>query len=72
MTSKPAVPIFITRWGYPLEFIVPMPAGSNLSGFVNTNPGPPMVFAMFLTMLTTLLGLAMLGTGIAQLVKARR
>jgi hypothetical protein len=67
-----AVPIFITRWGYPLVFIVPMPAGSNLLKSVNISPGPPMVFAMFLTMLATLLGLAVLGVGIAKFIKARR
>jgi hypothetical protein len=67
-----AVPIFITRWGYPLVFIVPMPAGSNLLKSVNINPGPLMVFAMLLTTLTFLLGLAVLGVGIAQFVKARR
>lgn len=67
-----AVPVFITRWGYPLVFVVPTPAGSNLLKSVNINPGPPMVFAMFLTMLATLLGLAVLGVGIAQFIKTRK
>jgi hypothetical protein len=67
-----AVSVFITRWGYPATFIIPMPEGSNLVGHVNINPGPPMIFASFLTMLLTLLGLAVLGTGIAQYIKARR
>jgi hypothetical protein len=67
-----AIAIFITRWGYPTVFIVPMPAGSSLIGAVNINPGPPMVFALFLTGLTVVLGLAVLGVGIAQFVNARR
>ncbi len=67
-----AVSIFITRWGYPLVFIVPMPEGSNLLRSVNINPGPTMVFAIFLTVLTFLLGLAVLGVGIAQFIKARK
>lgn len=67
-----AVSVFITRWGYPTVFVVPMPEGSNLTGSVNINPGPLNVYAVFLAMLSTLLGLAVLGVGVAQFVKAKK
>lgn len=65
-----AISILITRLGYPTEFIVPMPVGREVH--VNINPGPLMVYAMRLTRLSSILGLAVLGVSIAQLVKARR
>jgi hypothetical protein len=67
-----AASIFVSRWGYPSVFTVPMPEGSNLLQFVEINPGPPMVYASFLTALTFLLGLAVLGGSIAQLIKSRK
>ena len=67
-----AASIFINIWGCPTVFIVPMPAGNNLSRFVSIYPGLPMTGAMYLTILTILLGMAVLGVGIAQLVKARK
>jgi len=47
-----------------------MPAGGKVD--VNINPGPPMAYAMRLTNLSFLLGLAVLGVGIAQFVRARK
>ena len=67
-----AVSVFISRWGFPVEFIIPMPESSNLTRHININPGYPMILATLLTLLSTLLGLAVLGTGIAQYIRARR
>ena len=68
-----AVSVFVARWGYSIEFIVPvMPEGSHLLQSVNINPGLAMVLAAYLTVLTALLGLAVLGVGIAQYIRARK
>lgn len=65
-----AIYFFINTWGYPTSFIVPMPAGSRVGVYIN--PGPPMIYAIRLTNLSFLLGLAVLDVGIVQFVKARK
>jgi len=66
-----AVSVFILRWGYTLEFIVPI-GGGHLLQSVSINPALDMAHAVWLTVLTGLLGVAVIGVGIAQLVKARK
>ncbi len=66
-----SISILISIWGYPTEFIIPRPAGSNLSRSVTINPGPALIDALHLTTLSFLLGLAVLGVAIAQFIKAR-
>jgi hypothetical protein len=67
-----AAAVFVSRWGYPLVFIIPMPESSNITGRVNILPAPQMTGVIFLTGISTLLGAGVLGVGIAQLVKSRR
>jgi hypothetical protein len=57
-----AVSVFILRWGYALEFVIPIEGGPVLE----------MAYARNVTLLTALLGLAVTGVGIAQLVKTRK
>ena len=63
---------FIMAWGHPTSFPVPVSDNSGLSAFVEIYPGPPYTYAVFLTYLTLVLGLAVLGCGTAQFLRARR
>ena len=67
-----ATSILIMGWGYPTEFIIPVPEGIDISRGVAINLGPPMTYAVLLTYLTLVLGLVVLVLGIAQFMKARR
>jgi uncharacterized membrane protein len=62
----------ITGWGFPLSFDIPTPEGSNILKHVYINPGPVIILGEFFAGITTLLGLAVLGVGVTQFVKARR
>ncbi len=64
--------IVISGWGYPTQFIIPTAEGSNVLKSVNVMPGPPMTVVISLTVLSILLGIGILGVGIAQTVEARR
>lgn len=66
------VSILIGGWGYPTQFTIPMPEGSEVLKQVFINPGPVLIRVHGLTFLSFLLGLAVLGVGIAQYWKARR
>jgi len=57
-----AVSVFILRWGYALDFVVGIAGGPVLD----------MGRAKALTILTTLMGLAVIGVGIAQYMQTRR
>jgi hypothetical protein len=61
---------FVSTWGYPNSFILPTPEGSDMLKRVYINPGPEIIRVRGLTILNSILGLAVLGVGIAQLVKA--
>ena len=67
-----ATSILIMGWGYPTEFIIPVPEGIDISRGVAINPGPPMTYAALLTYLTLVLGLVVLVLGIAQFMKTRK
>ena len=60
-----------TRWGFPTEFALP-PDESGLIHSVLVNPGPVQVLAQISALVALVLGLVVLGVGIAQLVKARK
>ncbi len=57
-----AISVFILRWGYALEFVVPIAGGPVLE----------MAYARNVNLLTAVLGLVVTGTGIAQFIKARK
>jgi hypothetical protein len=59
-----------TRWGFPTEFTFP-PDESGIGRTVFVNPGPMQVTAQWSAFLALVLGLAVLGCGIAQFLKAR-
>ncbi|MBN1189143.1 MAG: hypothetical protein JXA46_05260 [Dehalococcoidales bacterium] len=66
----PAVSYFIIIWGYPTEFRTAGTAGSNLIKHVFINPGPVIMRAEMITLAIFSMGLAVLGIGLAQLLKA--
>lgn len=65
-----------SRWGFPTEFTVlaPEPAAEGAETFITVmaNPGTMQVVAQVCAFLAFGLGLAVLGCGIAQFLKARR
>ncbi len=63
---------FITARGYPLQFLAPAQPESNLAGVVQINPGPAEAFAILLTSLSVIFGLAVVGVAIAQLVISKK
>jgi Na+/proline symporter len=67
-----ATAAFITARGYPLYFVTPLQPESNTIGVLNINPGPGEAFLMLITTLTVLLGLAVAGIGIAQIIKSKK
>lgn len=62
----------ITMWGYPTTFRFTPPEGINMLGIILTNPGRAFVGLQLASGLMVMLGLAMFGVGIAQLVKSRK
>jgi hypothetical protein len=67
-----ALALIITRWVYPTSFHAIMPEGSDTLMMIETNPGRSLLGVHSVTSATFLLGLAVLGCGIAQLVKSRK
>ncbi len=65
-----AASFFVSTWGYPTSFMLPTPEDSDMLKRVYINPGPEIIRVHGLTILNSILGLAVLGVGIAQLVKA--
>ena len=65
-----AASFFVSTWGYPTSFTLPTPEGSDMLKRVYINPGPEIVRLRGLTILNSILGLVVLGVGIAQLVQA--
>lgn len=63
---------FITARGYPLEFVSPVQPDSYLVTVVNVNPGPGQAFIMILTSLAIVFGLAIVGVGIAQIIRSKK
>ncbi len=63
--------ILIFAWGFSIPYSELLTDGTILKQVFGT-PTPQAVAARSLTMATTLLGLAVAGCGIAQLVKAKR
>ena len=64
--------VFITGWGYPLQFTLPGQEVNTVFQLINVNPGPTQVFATFLTMLSAVFGIAVIVMSIVQLVKSRQ
>jgi hypothetical protein len=64
--------VFVTTWGYPTQFTIPGPEGGDVLGTLNVLPGPPETTVALLTFAATLLGIAVLGVGIAQFIGAGR
>jgi vacuolar-type H+-ATPase subunit I/STV1 len=60
----------ITMWGFPTTFHFTPPEGINMLGTMFTNPGRAFVGLQLAGGLMVMLGLAMFGVGIAQLVKS--
>lgn len=60
-----------TRWGFPTQFTCPADE-NGLERVLFVNPGPMQVTAQVSAFLAILLGLAVVGCGIAQFLKARR
>ena len=60
-----------TRWGFPTQFTFP-PDESGMVRMVEVFPGPMQAVAHMSAFLALGLGLAVLGCGIAQYLKARR
>jgi hypothetical protein len=66
------ISVIITRWGYPLEFVPPVQEGGTIYSSILITPGMATVGAIYLTVLTGILGLAIFGVATAQLVKLRK
>jgi len=64
-----ALAYIITVYGFPTSFHSIEPDAENLMHGTFINPGPSQIITQELTGVTTLLGLAVTGCGIAQLVK---
>jgi hypothetical protein len=62
-----AAAIFISVWGYPNPYHITLPDGMEMHIF-----GAPATRLVIISVATILLGLAVLGCGTAQLIKARR
>jgi hypothetical protein len=65
-----ALALIITNGGYPTTFHAIMPAGSDTSLTILTNPGRSLLGVQSATYALFLLGLAVCGIGIAQYVKS--
>jgi hypothetical protein len=65
-----ALALIITNGGYPTTFHAIMPAGSDTSLTIETNPGRSLLGVHLVTSATFLLGLAVCGIGITQYVKS--
>lgn len=61
----------ITRWGYPTEFHILMPESSDTLASIFTNPGRSFLGVQSATAVILVFGLAVVGVGIAQLIKSR-
>jgi len=59
----------IATWGYPTTFVAAEPGGSNLIKIFG-NPGRTLINIRYLTAAMILPGLAVVGVGIAQLIKS--
>jgi hypothetical protein len=67
-----ALAYFITVYGYPTSFHTVAPDENDLMMRTFINPARPLVYTQSLTGFTCLLSLAIIGCGIAQLIKARK
>jgi hypothetical protein len=67
-----ALGFIITTWGYPTTFHEVVPENSELMKIIFTNPGRTLVAVQTISGILVLLGLAVLGVSIAQLVKSRK
>ncbi len=67
-----ALAYIITMWGYPTTFHFTPPEGINMLGMILTNPGRSLIGVQSASGIMTASGLAVLGVGIAQLVKSRK
>jgi hypothetical protein len=65
-----ALAFIITAWGYPTTFHTALPLSSTLTGLIYTNPGRTLVAVQSVSGAMLLLGLAVFGVNIAQLVKS--
>jgi flagellar basal body-associated protein FliL len=65
-----ALAFIITRWGYPTQFHTAPGGGSNIIIFAN--PGRSLLGLQSASGIMVAFGLAVLGVGIAQLIKARK
>jgi hypothetical protein len=67
-----ALALIIARWGYPMEFHTAIGTGSDTIMWINVNPGRSLLGVQSTSGAIFALGLAVLGCGIAQLVKSRK
>jgi hypothetical protein len=67
-----ALAFIITGYGYPLEFHTVTPDTNNLLRQTSINPAKPLIYTQLISAATLLAGLAVIGSGIAQLFKTRK
>jgi hypothetical protein len=61
-----------TKWGFPTSAEVPMPEAPGVTVSINISPGPTQMLAMNSAHIALVLGMVVLGVGVAQFVKAIR